>query len=225
MEKISVLLSTYNNENTIENAVESILNQVGVDLELLICDDYSTDSTSEKIENLKTKDKRIKIVKNIKNLGLTKSLNKLIEISKGTIIARQDADDISLPNRLQTQLNSLIKNNLDACTTKAIKIQGGEITPKIFYYVPYKISIKIKNPFIHGTLMIKKEVLNKLGNYNEKYIYAQDYKLMTDLINANYRIKIINKALYRLNTINNISSIKKNEQEYFSNCIRKRIEP
>ena len=144
MEKISILLSAYNNEDTIDDAVNSILNQNGINLELLICDDSSTDSTLEKLLNLESTDNRIKIIQNVKNIGLTKSLNKLIAISKGSLIARQDADDISLPNRLQTQVNFLNSNNLDACTTRAINIQQGSITPNFFYYVPYKLTMKIK---------------------------------------------------------------------------------
>ena len=213
MEKISILLSAYNNEDTIDDAVNSILNQNGINLELLICDDSSTDSTLEKLLNLESTDNRIKIIQNVKNIGLTKSLNKLIAISKGSLIARQDADDISLPNRLQTQVNFLNSNNLDACTTRAINIQQGSITPNFFYYVPYKLTMKIKNPFIHGTLMIKKSVLNKLGNYNEKFKYSQDYKLMSDLIESKYKIKIINTPLYKLNTVNNISSNKKKKNK------------
>ena len=73
--------------------------------------------------------------------------------------------------------------------------------------------------------MIKKSVLNKLGNYNEKFKYSQDYKLMSDLIESKYKIKIINTPLYKLNTVNNISSNKKKEQEYYAKCIRKKIEP
>ena len=225
MEKISVILSTYNNEDTIGESVNSILNQQGIDLELLICDDGSTDSTYQILSNLEKKDNRLKIIQNVKNIGLTKSLNKLIKISNGVYIARQDADDFSLPDRLKTQLNFLDRYNLDACTTRAIKVQGGGIIPNFSYYVPYRLIVKIKNPFIHGTLFIRKSVLNKIGNYDEKFKYSQDYKLMSDLIDAKYKIKIINKPLYKLNTINNISSINKTEQKYYSDCVRKKVEP
>ena len=68
-------------------------------------------------------------------------------------------------------------------------------------------------------------MLNKIGNYDEKFKYSQDYKLMSDLIDAKYKIKIINKPLYKLNTINNISSINKTEQKYYSDCVRKKVEP
>ena len=89
------------------------------------------------------------------------------------------------------------------------------------FYLPKKVVIKFKNPFIHGTLFIKSQVIQNIGMYDEKYYYAQDYKLMQDLIRNNYKFKIINKSLYFLNMENNISSINKKEQQYFANQVRK----
>ena len=97
----SILLSTYNNEDKIISSIKSILKQTYVDFELLIIDDGSTDSTREVLNGIQKKDSRIKIFSNQKNLGLTRSLNILINESNGELIFRQDADDISLPNRLQ----------------------------------------------------------------------------------------------------------------------------
>ena len=85
--------------------------------------------------------------------------------------------------------------------------------------------MKFKNPFIHGSLIIKKQVLNDLGLYDENFYFAQDYKLYLDLLNNGYSIKAINKPLYNLNTINNISSNNKDEQKYYFNCARKKIVP
>ena len=73
--------------------------------------------------------------------------------------------------------------------------------------------------------MIKKSVLIKLGGYNEKFYYAQDYKLMKDLLENNYKVKIIKKPLYELNMENNISSLHREEQEYYAKCARKDITP
>ena len=71
----------------------------------------------------------------------------------------------------------------------------------------------------------KKEVLNKIGNYDEKFYYAQDYKLMSDLVNDNKKIKILKDPLYILNTKNNISTNKKDEQAYFAKCVQKKLNP
>jgi len=83
-----------------------------------------------------------------------------------------------------------------------------------------KLVIKAKNPFVHGTIMIKKSVLMKLGGYNEKFYYAQDYKLFTDLIKSGYRIKTINETLYMLNIQNTISTEHLDKQNYFADCVR-----
>ena len=72
--------------------------------------------------------------------------------------------------------------------------------------------------------MIKEE-LNSIGNYDEKYIFAQDYKLISDFIKAGYRVGILNDALYELNTKDNISTKFKKEQKYFADCVRKNKEP
>ena len=110
-------------------------------------------------------------------------------------------------------------------------ISGILHTKKINYIIVdvngigYKILIKFKNPFIHGTLVIKKELLNKVGNYDENFTYAQDYKLYRDLIDRRIKIKKIWKKLYILNTVNNISNIFKSEQSYFANCVRNRKKP
>ena len=85
--------------------------------------------------------------------------------------------------------------------------------------------MKYKNPFIHGTLFIKKTVLLDVGKYDESFYYAQDYKLMKDLISKDYRYEIIKNPLYQLNMKNNISTNKQSEQNYYANCVRKNIKP
>lgn len=222
---ISVIMSVKDSESSIMNAVESILNQSYKNFELLINDDGSTDSTFSKLENISKKDKRIKLFKNSTCIGLTKSLNILIEESSGKLIARQDADDYSKRNRLSIQVEHLNVNKLDAVSSRAINIQSEKIVPRVSHYLPIKKIIKYKNPFIHGTLIIKKEVLGLLGNYDEKFYYAQDYKLMKDFLKLGYRISVLKDPLYYLNTVNNISSIKKEEQKYYFKCAQNDTEP
>ena len=100
-----------------------------------------------------------------------------------------------------------------------------KISPKITHYLPKKIVIKYKNPYIHGTLLIKRKALKAVNFYDEDFYYAQDLKLVLDLQKTNYKIGIMNEPLYILNTENNISSNNKNQQEYYANCARKNINP
>ena len=81
--------------------------------------------------------------------------------------------------------------------------------------------MKFKNPFIHGSLLIRKEVLKEIGGYDENYYYAQDYMLFKQLIKNNYKIKTINRTLYSLNTLDNISTKFKAEQKMFADSIKK----
>jgi glycosyltransferase involved in cell wall biosynthesis len=222
---VSVVMSAYNSEITIAESIESILNQSYQNFEFLIIDDCSTDKTSEIVESYQKKNNNIKLIKNKTNLGLTKSLNILIEKSSGQYIARQDADDISLHHRVQEQMKLLKSDNLDFCTTRAIIKDSMKLRPGISSFLPKKAVLKFKNPFIHGTLLAKKTAINDIGNYDENFYYAQDYKLFFDLLKYNYNFKVILKPHYILNAKNNISENKRMEQNYFAECVRKKITP
>jgi len=106
--KISVIMSVYNGEKYLREAIESILNQTFRDFEFIIINDGSTDKTSEILSSYN--DPRIVIINNKRNIGLTKSLNKGLKMVKGEYIARQDADDVSLPERLERMVNFLDMN-------------------------------------------------------------------------------------------------------------------
>ena len=222
---VSVVMSAYNSESSIAESIESILNQSYQNIEFLIIDDCSTDRTADVIESYLEKNKNIKFTKNKTNLGLTKSLNILIKKSSGQYIARQDADDISLHHRVQEQMQILKSNNLDFCTTRAIIKDSMKLIPGVSSFLPKKIVLKFKNPFIHGTLLAKKTAINEIGNYDENFIYAQDYKLFYDLLKYNYNFRVILKPQYILNIKNNISENKRIEQNYFADCVRKKIIP
>ena len=222
---ISVIMSVYNDEKNIDKSIKSIMSQTYKNLELHILDDGSDDKTWKIINKYKTEYQNIFIYKNKNNLGLTKSLNYLVNQTNGEIIARHDSDDLSHPERIEKQLNIMTKYNLDFCTTRAQIIQNNKITPKFSYYIPKKIVVKYKNPFIHGTLMIKKRVIINIGMYDENFYYSQDYKLMTDLLNINSKYKILRTPYYKLNFENNISTKFKEEQKYYAFCVKKKLTP
>tara|TARA_B100001996_G_scaffold379634_1_gene365702 strand:+ start:1029 stop:1730 length:702 start_codon:yes stop_codon:yes gene_type:complete len=222
---VSVIMSVYNSESTIRDSIESILNQTYNNIEFLILDDSSTDSTFKIIKEYELNNKNINVFQNKENIGLTKSLNKLLELSKGEYIARQDDDDISYLNRIEKQIQIIEKYNLDFCSSRAERLLNNKKIPGFSYYLPKKMLIKYKNPFIHGTLVIKKTVIDQIGRYDDNFYYSQDYKLMTTLIKNSYKFKLINKVLYKLNTKNNISQGKASEQNYYAKCVRKNIKP
>lgn len=218
-------MSVYNSEKTVAKSIESLIGQTYKNLEILLVDDFSTDKTFNICKEYENNFKNIYLFRNKNNLGLTKNLNFLINKSSGEFLARQDSDDISEPNRIEKQINFIEKYNLDGCTTRARIIQTGSIIPKKSLYLPKKFVIYIKNPFIHGSLVLKKTVAESIGNYNEKFYYSQDYKLMYDLVRAGSNLKIMKECLYHLNMNENISINKKTQQQYYARCVKKNIEP
>lgn len=222
---VSVIMSVYNSEKTVAKSIESLIGQTYKNLEILLVDDFSTDKTFNICKEYENNFKNIYLFRNKNNLGLTKNLNFLINKSSGEFLARQDSDDISEPNRIEKQINFIEKYNLDGCTTRARIIQTGSIIPKKSLYLPKKFVIYIKNPFIHGSLVLKKTVAESIGNYNEKFYYSQDYKLMYDLVRAGSNLKIMKECLYHLNMNENISINKRTQQQYYARCVKKNIEP
>ncbi len=222
MKKIesSIIMSTYNHEKSLSQSINSILSQKYEDFEFLILNDNSTDGTMAILDKFKKKDSRIKVFNNNKNLGLTKSLNILIKESEGKLIFRQDSDDISLPNRLLKQASLLRHPKNHASVTRAVNSLTLKKIPNMSYNFPYKLVMKLKNPFIHGTLGIKKEVLHDVGLYDERFYYAQDYHLYKKLIMSKYKIIKLREIHYILNMENNISNLFKDEQDAYASIVK-----
>lgn len=192
--KISVLMSVFNTKkNYLTEAIESILNQTYKDFELIIIDDGSTlEYISDILDDYRKRDSRIIIIKNEKNIGLTKSLNKGLHMARGKYIARMDSDDISALNRFEKQLDYMEKHNDIAVLGSRVKKFGKKQENEPFYYIDftqgYYERFRIKMFFanigpMHPAVMIRKAFLdhNKI-KYNENIQNAQDYCLWMDCI-------------------------------------------
>src|SRR3989344_7690000 len=105
---LSVVMAVYNHAETLNSAVKIILEQSFADFELIIVDDNSTDETPRRLSQWRQKDKRVKVITNSRHLGLTKSLNLGLKPAKTKLIARMDADDVALPERLKRQRDYLL---------------------------------------------------------------------------------------------------------------------
>ena len=190
-------MSVYNGEQHLRESMESIFNQTFTDFEFIIVNDGSTDASLEIIESYD--DSRIRIMNNEENIGLTKSLNKAIKKARGKYIARQDADDISLPNRLELQLEYLEKHPDVALLGTGIYVideKGDKIEKRIMHPNPKKSLLK-GNRFIHGSVMFRKSVIDELGAYNETLRYSQDYELWLRL-SKKYDVRNLTAPLYKL---------------------------
>lgn len=180
---VSVLMPVYNAEKYLAEAIDSIIAQSYTNWELILINDGSTDSSEAII--LSYADRRIKYHKNEQNIGLIDTLNKGIDLCKGKYIARMDADDIAMPDRLKNQV-ALMNHNTELvlCGTNALVIDNdGNKTGEIINTdsnTLLQISLLFTNPFIHPSVLIRKEALDNL-RYNKQAIHIEDYELWTKI--------------------------------------------
>lgn len=165
---ISVLLPVWNCPHYVGQAVESILNQSYSDFECIIIDDGSTDNTPEILR--KYQDPRIRLVQHA-NRGLAATLNEGIELARGKYIARQDQDDISLPDRLTKQLAYMESHpECGLLGTWAQIMEGDRLTERYHRHpsCPCELSYQLlfNNPFVHSSVMVRKSVLETVGGYS-----------------------------------------------------------
>lgn len=175
---VTVLMSVYNGERYLREAMDSVLRQSFPDFEFLVIDDASTDRTAEILESYP--EPRIRLIRNKDNLGLTASLNKGIDLARGKYIARMDSDDISLPERLSRQVEFMEANpSVGVCGTWAKTIdQEGNVTGELRTLTGTLLKKYCwrPSPFLHPTVMAQATLL-KANRYNPEYQQAQDYEL------------------------------------------------
>jgi glycosyltransferase involved in cell wall biosynthesis len=174
-------MSVYNGEKYLQEAIESILNQTFNDFELLIIDDFSTDKTLEILNSVS--DKRVRIIRNPHNMGLTKSLNIGIRESKGEFIARMDDDDIANARRIELQIDHFDRKLGTSLLGTEWTIHYVEIDTNKYSNIHCDSSddlirrLLYENFICHSSVMYPRRMAIELGGYNEKLRYAQDYEL------------------------------------------------
>ena len=191
-------MSVYNGAKFLAEAIDSILAQTFTDFEFIIINDASSDDSLHIINSYK--DARIVLLQNTKNIGLTKSLNIGIAKAKGKYVARMDADDISMPKRLEKQFGFMEEHPEFAfCGTRAKTINdaGDQVN---FFKEPLdsnKIlgTLLLKNCFFHSSITIRRDALLTVSGYDEEFIYAQDYRLYLQLFESQLYGTNINESL------------------------------
>ncbi len=213
---ISVIMSVYNGEQFLQEAVDSILKQTFADFEFIIIEDASTDNTQKLLEQNQLNDSRIKIIKKEKNkgpAGFIQNLNIGLENATGKYIARMDADDISTPDRFQKQVNFLEKNPqtfLVGSQVQCIDESGDET--KILRAPGENKTIRkkmLKNiSLFHPVIMFRNipEI-----HYREKMLYCEDYDLYFRLMLGNYKFANIKRSLLKYRILDNSISRKDNK--------------
>lgn len=197
--KVSVVMPVYNGELYLQQAVDSILNQTFTDFEFIIVNDGSIDNSFEILQSYH--DTRIKLINNQKNVGIIESLNKGLEIAKGRYIARMDADDVSLPERLQFQV-SYLKTNREIALLgtwaqlidKNGKVLGSICPPTDPLMLKWRMLFG--NNIIHSSVMFVADKIREIGGYN-KLLHAEDYDLWSRIM-IRYNISQLPQTLIQL---------------------------
>lgn len=184
MPKISVIMPAYNAEKYIQEAIDSILCQNISDFELIVINDCSQDRTEQLI--LSYSDPRIVYVKNEKNLGVARTLNKGLELANGQYIARMDADDVSLPDRFEKQLIYMENNPGTVVCGSNILIFTDDGDEKLCRYPKndrqIKTALLFACPFAHPSVMMRADMLRTHGlRYEEAFEKVEDYRLWSRL--------------------------------------------
>ncbi|PHM43093.1 glycosyltransferase [Xenorhabdus szentirmaii] len=201
---LSVLMSVYNGDKYLEEAIDSILLQSFEDFEFIIINDGSTDSSASILSRYAEKDNRIRIITNENNIGLVCSLNKGLEAAFSNFIARMDADDIAVPERFQIQMDFMKSHPDIAVCGSFIRFLENSNKGEI-YAINHEdiVSDSFFNcPFAHPTVIMRKDkVLNLANGYDPSELNAEDYGLWSRLIiSKQVRFANIDKPLLNYRT-------------------------
>lgn len=195
-ELISVIMSAYNESyEELERSIGSILTQTYSNIELIIVNDNPNNIELNTILN-KITDERVKIFSNEKNIGLVNSLNKAVHLSKGNLIARMDADDISMPERLEVQYKYMEEKCLDMVGADIQFInEDGDITVERFHFPTTQdqilLNIKYGNCLAHPTWLVKKEI----------YLDLHGYRNVKSCEDYDFVLRVLNKGIYQVGNV------------------------
>lgn len=218
--RVTVLMSVYNNEKYLKQAIDSILSQTFTDFEFLIINDGSTDNSENIIRSYS--DPRIKLINNDVNLNLANSLNKGLLLAKGEYVVRMDADDISLPNRLERQVKYMDENVDIVLSGSFVKIIGSNVEWK-YPLIPEECvsNLLFNSVLAHPSVIIRSKFFidNNLF-YNPNFVRCQDYELWTR-VSLVGKIGNISKSLVHYRLKGDAQKNSDSKKQLFSMVIRK----
>ena len=212
-------MPVFNGEKYLKQSIESILNQTYSDFEFIIINDGSTDHSLDIISSFK--DSRIQCFENKENIGITRSLNHGLILARGEYIARMDADDFSLPGRLEAQVAHLDANpeigvlSVAACIIDSAGVLSDSIVfPADHFSIQWRMCF-FENPIIHPGVMFRKELVLAVGGYDENLTTSQDYILWCLLSAYTKFANLQDVFLYLRKHTENIS-IKYNQEQIYN---------
>lgn len=200
--KISIIMGIYNCEGTLSKSIDSILKQTYSNWELIMCDDGSTDGTYGLANEYAEKYSNIILIKNNTNKGLNYTLNRCLEYVTGKYVARQDGDDISLYNRLQTQIEFLENNPYYAIVSSSMVHfdEHGDWGRGRVIEKPDNIDFVNGTPFCHAASMVRSDVFKEVNGYTEKkyLLRVEDYHLWFKIYSKGYKGYNLKEPLYKM---------------------------
>ncbi len=201
--KISVIMGIYNCADTLPQAIECILNQTEPDWELILCDDGSKDETYAVAQRYREKHPdKIILLKNEKNLGLNKTLNRCLGAARGKYIARMDGDDLCEADRFAIELAELEENPGIAVVSCAMTFfdEGGTWGRNFPKEFPENKDFLRGTPFCHAPCMVRKAACDAVGGYSEsdKFLRVEDFDLWVKVYAAGMRGKNLARPLYHM---------------------------
>tara|TARA_B100000315_G_C14594879_1_gene598290 strand:+ start:1305 stop:2402 length:1098 start_codon:yes stop_codon:yes gene_type:complete len=213
MPAVSVLMTVYNGEEFVAQTIDSILSQTFGDFEFVIVDNASTDDSLKIVESFD--DSRIRLVRNVENLGQTKSLNIGLHQSCGKYIARIDADDLAFRQRLAMQVLFLDAHPEVAVVGSHVHLidsDGQYLYTQLFPVESQDVlwMSLFTTPLAHSAVVMRRDVVCEVGGYDENLIRAQDYALWSKLINNGHLVTNLSEPLVSIRVHNDRNWTKSN---------------
>lgn len=200
--KISIIMGIYNCASTLDEAIQSILNQTYTNWKLIMCDDASTDQTYEIAKKYADKYENILLISNEKNKGLNYTLNHCLKYVDTEYVARMDGDDISLSTRLEKEINFLESHPEYAIVSSNMIYfdETGEWGKSKSIKEPVNKDFVSGTPFCHAPSMIRKKAYDEVNGYSEekRLLRVEDYHLWYKMYLKGLKGYNIEEALYKM---------------------------
>ena len=179
--RVTVLIGSYNNAATLARAIDSILAQTIADLELIVVDDGSTDATAAVTERYARDDARVRLLSLGRNVGISRSLNEGLRAAHAAVVAINDADDFSSPQRLERQL-ALLDARPDVavigCRMREVDERGRVLRPRTSFRAGDAGAVLMRfNPIPNSAAAFRREAALAVGGYDPRLRYAMEYDL------------------------------------------------
>jgi len=185
---VSVVMTVYNGEKFLAEAIESVLSQTFADFELLIVDDGSTDGSADKIQAFAGRDKRIRFFQLERNMGMADARNCGIAAAAGEYVAIMDCDDVSMPDRLEKQV-AFLRANLDiGGIGAASRVMNHDLTLQLYVFESQQqhalivLDAFLGYMFMHPTVMLRRKLLTAVGGYEPGRRICDDLELWPRLL-------------------------------------------